>query len=168
MKGKLIFKEEQSFVGTWMWYLVIGIAILSVGGTAVSLAYTADTEGIIGLVITAVVTGGIIVLFFTSKLYISIDQNSLYYRYPPFVNSEKVITKDDVKEIYVRKYKPILEYGGWGYRFRFRSGRALNVAGNVGLQFVAKNDKRILLGTQKPEELKQAVRRLKENWGIDG
>ncbi len=168
MKGKIIFKEEQSFVGTWMWYLVIGIAIVSVGGTIIGLVHTTDTEGIIGLVIAALVTGGIIILFFTSRLYISIDHNRLYYRYPPFVNTEKVITRDDVKEIYVRQYKPIWEYGGWGYRFRMRSGRALNVAGNTGLQLVTKNDKRILLGTQKPEEMERAVRRLKENWGIDG
>ncbi|WP_421764439.1 hypothetical protein [Ekhidna sp.] len=168
MKGKIIFKEEQSFVGTWMWYLVIGIAFFSVGGTIVGLYFTQDKEGIIGLIIAALVTGAVIALLFTSKLYISIDQNNLYYRYPPFVSTEKIISKDDVKEIYVRKYKPIREYGGWGYRLRLRSGRALNVSGNMGLQLVTKNNKRILLGTQKPEALKHAVRRLKENWGLDG
>ncbi len=168
MKGKLLFKEEQSFVGTWMWYLVIGITVLTVGGTAIGLMFIKDSEGIIGLVISAIVTGGVVVLLYTSKLYVSMDQDHLYYRYPPFVNSEKRLSKDDVKEMYVRKYKPITEYGGWGYRFRFRSGRAMNVAGNTGLQLLLKNGKRILIGTQKPEEMKQAVRRLKENWGIDG
>lgn len=168
MKGKIIFKEEQSFVGTWMWYLVIGISLFSVGGTILSLLQNPDNEGVIGLVIAAVVTGGIILLFSTSKLYISIDQEAIYYRYPPFVNNEKKITKADVDEIYVRKYRPIREYGGYGYRFRFRSGRAMNVAGNMGLQLNLKNNKRILIGTQKPEAMEQAVRRLKENWGIDG
>ncbi|MEO9869378.1 hypothetical protein [Ekhidna sp.] len=168
MKGKLLFKEEQTFVGTWMWYLVIGISILSVGGTAVGLIYTQNNEGVIGLIIAAIVTGGIIALFYTSKLYTSIDQDTLYYRYPPFVGSERKILKEDVKEIYVRKYKPIREYGGYGYRFRFRSGRALNVSGNEGLQLVLQNNKRILIGTQRPQEMKQAVRRLKENWGLDG
>lgn len=168
MKGKIIFKEEQSFVGTWMWYLVIGISLISVGGTALAVFYKQDTEGIVGLIIAATVTGGLILLFAFSKLYISIDQENLYYRYPPFVNREKTVSKNDVKEIYVREYKPIMEYGGWGYRFRFRSGKALNVAGNTGLQLITKNDKRILLGTQKPEEMERAVKRLKENWGIDG
>ncbi|WP_436517551.1 hypothetical protein [Ekhidna sp. To15] len=168
MKGKLLFKEEQSFVGTWMWYLVIGITLLSVGGTAIGLMFTKDSEGIIGLVLSAIVTGGVVVLLYTSKLYVSIDQDHLYYRYPPFVNKEKKLGKADVKEIYIRKYKPITEYGGWGYRFRFRSGRAMNVAGNQGLQLLLKNDKRLLIGTQKPEKMKQAVRRLKENWGLDG
>lgn len=168
MKGKLLFKEEQSFVGTWMWYLVIGISLLSVGGTAVGFIFTSDSEGVIGLVIAALATGGIVVLFYTSKLHVSIDQEHLYYRYPPFVNSEKTISKDDIKEIYVRKYSPISEYGGWGYRFRFRSGRAMNITGDLGLQLVLKNDKKLLIGTQKPEAMKDAVRRLKENWGLDG
>ncbi len=168
MKGKLFFKEEQSFVGTWSWYLVIGITVLAVGGTTVGLMFSNDSEGVIGLIIAAIATGGILVLFYTSKLHVSIDQNRLYYRYPPFVNGEKSISKDDVKEIYVRKYKPIAEYGGWGYRYRLRSGKALNVAGNVGLQLVFKNNKKLLIGTQKPDAMKEAVRRLKENWGLDG
>ncbi|MEO9482161.1 MAG: hypothetical protein ABJG47_01890 [Ekhidna sp.] len=168
MKGKLLFKEEQGFVGTWMWYLVIGISILSVGGTALGLVFKSDEEGVIGLILAAVVTAGVVVLFYSSKLYVSIDQDHLYYRYPPFVNKEKKISKDDIKEMYVRKYKPIREYGGWGYRFRFKSGRAMNVAGDIGLQLVLKNGKRLLIGTQKPEAMKQAVSRLKENWEIDG
>lgn len=151
-----------------MWYLVIGIAILAIGGTTLSLMQGVDSDGIIGLVLATLVTGGVILLLYFSKLYVTIDQHALYYRYPPFVNIEKKITKEDVDEMYVRKYRPIWEYGGYGYRFRFRSGRALSVAGNVGLQLVKKNGKRVLIGTQKPELMKQAVRRLKENWGING
>lgn len=168
MKGKLIFKEEQSFVGTWMWYLVIGISVVSVGGTAVGLVFKHDTEGYVGLIIAAIVTIGLVLLFYTSKLSVSIDQDNLYYRFPPFVSGEKLLSQGDIKEMYVRKYKPIMEYGGWGYRFRFRSGRAMNVAGDVGLQLVLKNGKKLLIGTQKPEAMKEAVRRLKENWGLNG
>ncbi len=168
MKGKLLFKEEQSFVGTWMWYLIMGISVLSICGAGVGLIYTSRSEGVISLIISAIVTGGILAIFYTSKLHTSIDQNTLYYHFSPFVGSEKKITKEDVKEIYVRTYKPIREYGGHGYRYRFRSGRALNISGNKGLQLVLTNNKRILIGTQKPEEMKHAVRRLKENWGLDG
>ncbi|SNT15414.1 hypothetical protein SAMN05421640_2546 [Ekhidna lutea] len=168
MKGKIIFKEEQTFVGTWMWYLVIGIALLLFIGTILGIIFRPDNEGVIGLILATAATGGVLILLYTSKLYVSIDKNSIYFRYPPFVNKEKKLTKDDVIDIYIRKYKPIWEYGGWGYRFRFRSGRAMSVAGNVGLQLTTKDNKRILIGTQKPELMKQAVRRLKENWEIDG
>lgn len=168
MKGKLLFEEEQSFLGTWMWYLTIGIAVLTIIGTVFSWLYSNEPDGAIGTIIATIVLGGVIALFATSKLYTTIDEHKIYYRYPPFVSHEKSLSKEDVLEIRVRKYHPIREYGGWGYRFRFRSGRALSVAGNKGLQMLTSKNKRILIGTQKPEEMERAVRRLKENWGMDG
>ena len=168
MKGKLLFEEEQSFVGTWIWYLLLGITVVAVGGSFLGLVTSDNSEAFIGVIIAAIATGGIIVLFSTSRLYVSIDQENIYYRFPPFLTREKILTKEDIKKMYVRKYRPISEYGGWGYRFRFRSGRAVNVAGNIGLQIVLNNDKKLLIGTQKPEIMEQALRRLKENWGLNG
>jgi len=60
----------------------------------------------------------------------------------------------------VRKYSPIGEYGGWGYRVAGkRSGVAYNISGNMGIQIELKNGKKILLGTRKPEEAKEALRK---------
>ena len=169
MKGKVLFKEEQSFVGTWMFYLVIIVCVLATLGAAIPIWLDKETnEGIIGVTIAGVVCFGVIMLFIYSKLYVTIDERAIYYRYPPFVNSEKTLTKTDIKEAYVRKYEPIWEYGGWGYRIRPGKGRAMNVSGNQGLQLILSDGKQLLIGTQKPEQMRQAVRRLKENWGIDG
>jgi hypothetical protein len=44
------------------------------------------------------------------------------------------------------------EYGGWGIRYSW-NGIAYNTKGNMGLQIVMNTGKRILIGTQKPEEL---------------
>ncbi|MEM9681270.1 MAG: hypothetical protein AAF901_13185 [Bacteroidota bacterium] len=168
MKGKIQFQEKQSFVGTWMWYLVIGISILSVGGTALSWFHSHNSEALVGLSIASISVVGVITLFSTSRLEVIIDEHTLYYKYPPFICSEKQISREDIKEIYVRNYKPLFEYGGWGYRTSLRNGKALNISGDIGLQLVLKNDKRLLIGTQKKEAMEQAVRRLKENWGING
>lgn len=151
-----------------MWYLVVGISLLSVGGTAVSLVFGRNSEAVIGLIIAALVTGAVIALFYRSKLIISIDSQRLYYKFAPFVSSEKTISQEDVKELRIREYKPILEYGGWGYRISIKNGKALNVSGNMGLQIVFKNGKRLLIGTQKPDLLRQAIRRLEENWKDNG
>lgn len=169
MKGKIIFKEEQSFVGTWLFYVVIGVCVLATLGAAIPILLNKGTnEGIIGVAISGVVCFGVIMLFVYSKLYVTIDERAIYYRYPPFVNNEKKLTQVDVKEFYVRKYEPIWEYGGWGYRIRPGKGRAMNVAGNQGLQLILSNGKQLLIGTQKPEAMRQAVGKLKEKWGIDG
>jgi len=168
MKGKILFEEEQSFVGTWMWYLTILIGGLSIFGTLASWMFSNNPEGPIGTFIASLVISGVVILLGTSKLHLIIDTQSIYYRYPPFVNKEKILRKDDIQEIYVRKYKPIWEYGGWGYRFRFRSGRAMTVSGNQGLQILTTKDKRLLIGTNKPDELQTAIARLKENWKQNG
>ncbi|NQZ75730.1 MAG: hypothetical protein HRT61_06400 [Ekhidna sp.] len=168
MKGRILFKERQSFVGTWMWYLVIGICLLSLGATTFSFLIGRGTEAVIGLIIVTLVTGTITSLLYRSKLEVQIDSNNVYYRFVPFVNSEHSISKEDVKEIYVRNYKPIWEYGGWGYRVRPGKGKALIVSGKEGLQIIFQNGKKLLLGTQKSESLKYAVQKLKENWSSNG
>ena len=55
---------------------------------------------------------------------------------------------------------PISEYLGWGIRAG-SNGKAYNVKGNIGLQLVLKNDKRVLFGTQQPNELQKAIDRIK-------
>jgi hypothetical protein len=121
----------------------------------------------LGVLITMVVMIGVLALFIYSKLEVIIDTEAIYYRYPPFVNKEKKLTKNDIKEAFVRQYQPIWEYGGWGYRVRPGS-KALNVAGDQGLQLVLSNGKKLLLGTQRPSELTFAVKKLKENWEMNG
>ena len=164
MKGKIQFKEEQSFKNTWMFYLVIGVSVLAVAGTVVPIWTNGDTEAIIALAISASICIGLVVLFTFSKLTTTIDDRAIYYRYPPFVNKEKKLTHEDLAEVFVRKYRPIWEYGGWGYRRRPGKGKALNVSGNKGLQIVTKDGKKLLIGTQKAEDLERAIARLKDNW----
>ena len=168
MKVKVYFKEDQTFVGTWMWYLVIVMMVFAMLGASIPLLLKGATESIVGMTIVALLSFGLLFLMHQSRLYVSIDPKGLYYRFPPFVSQERKLTLGDLSEIYVRKYRPLWEYGGWGYRYRFRAGRALSVNGNTGLQLVLKNGKRLLIGTQRPEAMKHAVKRLKENGGLNG
>ena len=56
-----------------------------------------------------------------------------------------------------------MEYGGWGLRYGFfGKGRALNVSGNTGLQIEFNNGKRLLIGTNKPRELKEVLTKLNQ------
>jgi hypothetical protein len=57
-----------------------------------------------------------------------------------------------------RTYWPILEYGGWGISYSFfGKGWAYNVNGNRGGQLELANGKRILIGSQRAEELARAI-----------
>lgn len=164
MKGKIHFKEEQSLKNTWMFYLIIAISILALAGTLFRLFTNGDPEAIIGLAIAAVVSIVLVILFMFSTLTTVIDDRAIYYKYPPFVNAEKRLSYDDISEVFIRKYQPIWEYVGWGYRRRPGKGKALSVAGRKGLQIITKEGRKILIGTQKSADLERAITRLKENW----
>ncbi len=53
-------------------------------------------------------------------------------------------------------YAPITEYGGWGIRGWGRN-TALNAHGSQGVRLTLQDGSRVLVGSQRPEELAQAL-----------
>ena len=100
--------------------------------------------------------------FFT-QLITEVREDGVYIRFIPFHGSFRRIGFDQVAQFEARMYRPIMEYGGWGIRCGFgKSGKAYNVKGNKGLQLVFKNDKRLLIGSQKPERLLEAMNSIRQ------
>ncbi len=176
MKGKLLYTEKQTFRNTFFWWLQAVISLGVIGAFTFGLSKQiisgepwgdnpmSDTALIITSLGTLVLLGGIQWLFTVMNLIIEIDHRNLYYSYYPFVRSKRKVAKGDIKSMEVRKYKPILEYGGWGYRISPGNGKALNIKGKWGLQLVFKNGDKLLLGTQKKEALARAIEELKQHW----
>ena len=177
MKGKIIFKEVQSFRYKWPWFLVLAVAIFNVvlfGWAMYKQFYLGEPWGNkplsdigLGVVSTLILLlmFAVFCLFHFQTLHLEIDEGFIRYKFPPFINSTKSLKSTDVSELYVRTYSPISEFGGWGYRGILRKNQAYNVSGNKGLQIVFTNGKKLLIGTEKPDQLKQAIAQLKENWG---
>lgn len=179
MKGKVIFSETQSFTYTWSWWLLVVILL----GNAVLFATGFFQQLVLGqpfgtrpagdATLILVGSGTILLLLVLAwllhraRLHVAIDQGTIHYRFPPFRKTTQTINQGDVSAIYVRKYRPILEYGGWGYRGALGKSKALNVAGKWGIQLEFNNGERLLLGTQKPEEAKAAIEKLKASWEKD-
>jgi hypothetical protein len=109
------------------------------------------------------------VLFFISRLETEVDDTGIHFRYYPFHMKKKTVAWDELEAVYVRKYKPIAEYGGWGLRTAFlRRGTAINMSGNMGVQLVFKTGKRLLIGTNRPEEMRAVIRKFSEKKNIKG
>lgn len=108
--------------------------------------------------------GGLLLLVFllikSMVLQVEIRDEGIYYKYSPIHRKWREIPYDKIKKAYIRKYKAISEYGGYGIRLGMGGkGRALNVRGNMGLQIEFNNNKsHLLLGTQKPEKMKEALK----------
>jgi hypothetical protein len=64
----------------------------------------------------------------------------------------------NIVRAYARDYKPLAEFGGWGIR-NGAGGRAFNMRGERGVQLVLRSGQRVLIGTERPDELAEAIRR---------
>ena len=178
MKGKIVYKESQSFMFTWTWFVAVGVGIIALGllffqvitgyslDSATDVGVKGNGEMIIVSIVTLLVITGVIIFLSLQKLEIQVDDGTLRYKFFPYFFDYKTISKNKVSALYVRKYKPILEYGGWGYRWRFRKGKAFTIRGKWGLQIEFSSGKKLLLGTQQPVELDKAIDQLRKNWDM--
>jgi hypothetical protein len=118
-------------------------------------------EVIISLAIGPVILLAVIILLYYSKLVTEVRYDGVYIRYTPFHRSFRCLPFSEIESYEARTYSPIAEYGGWGIRWGWKGGNrniAYNVSGNKGVQLVLKDGRRILIGSQKPEELVAAIK----------
>ena len=84
--------------------------------------------------------------------------DGLYIKFFPIHLSYRKIRWEEIKNYQARTYNPIREFGGWGIRWSWSLKRkAYNVSGNRGVQLELSNGKQVLVGSQRPEELAQAI-----------
>ena len=98
------------------------------------------------------------ILFY--KLQTVITSEGVYVRFRPFDVKTRFFAWEDIEKAYVRKYSPLREYGGWGIRGGWKSGIAYNISGNIGLQLVFESGRKILIGTNKAEELAEVLKKI--------
>jgi hypothetical protein len=140
--------------------LVVGSIVLAFGNLFVSGQNTG--ENTFGFVLSLIVGVPALYILFTIRLETEIDAHGITYRFFPIQRSLKFITWDDIDSAEVRRYRPLLEYGGWGLRHSFRNGKAYNIKGKDGLQLVMKDGKKILLGTQRPDDITSFLSKIKD------
>ena len=96
-------------------------------------------------------------LLLFAKLVVIVDDECVRIRWIPF--AWRTLRLMDIESAETRTYRPLREYGGWGVRLSLKNGMAWNASGNRGVQLVHGGGKRLLIGSQRPEELEAAIRR---------
>lgn len=170
------FKEEQRFssvIAVWVILLSVSAAMLAGLGYAFYLQLylgepwgskpLSDNQLILLGVATMVGMAGIDWLVLSGTLILEIRNNALHYKFFPFQPSWKTIKREDIEYFEVRKYA-FREFGRHGYRARGLSRKkALTVKGNMGMEITLVNGRKLLIGTQKPEELQRTMEKLMNN-----
>ena len=152
---KTFFHETQRFNKWWVW----GLLVLIAASFAVSLYKNWNgwqTLGTARFIVPFIVIILVNALILLSKLETMIKQDGIYVKFFPFHLSFKRYEWQKQKEVYVRKYHPLSEYGGWGVRWGI-AGKTFNISGKWGIQLVSKEGQRLLVGTQKAEDVRKVL-----------
>ena len=157
-----VFKESQKFTQTWLMIVLVValiapiLAITNKWSEKIDKRIISNLDLLLPILIFLLVVSFILI----SKLKTRIDGEGINYQFFPFHLKYHVIKWNDIQNVYTRKYNPISEYGGWGFKGGFffqRKGTAFNVYGNIGIQLELKNGKKLLIGTQQKEKAQQAI-----------
>ena len=156
-----IFHEEQQFRQWWIWTPLLGYsAFLWYITIKCLIDETFAGKRPIALLWMAIFIFcgiGLPLFVYSAKLITEVCSDGIYYRFAPLQIKPRKIAFHELKTYYVRTYRPFRECGGWGVHYAFSRGWIYNVSGNKAVQLEFINGKKILFGTQKPEEFVQAI-----------
>nr|AOE08460.1 hypothetical protein [uncultured bacterium] len=150
-----MFKEIQRFDQWWLRLLLIVILCIAISPLVMDYDTLILSRFELASVILSilVILGLFIGFWYIFKLETTIDETGVTYRFVPFHIKSRFRSWAEIKSATVRKYNPIREYGGWGYRISFTKRKALTTKGNRGLQLVFQDGNELLLGTQHPDKI---------------
>lgn len=163
MNNVIYFNESQRFNNVYLWVVLALVHIILIGvicGIYIKSNGEHKPKAIIGFWLGEAIAGIVTALILTSQLLTTVKDDGIYVKFTPFIREERKYAWEDIQECYVREYKPVKEYGGWGVRSAGKNGSALNVSGNQGIQLVFKNGEKVLIGTNEPAEVAKVLQQL--------
>lgn len=161
--SKILFTEEQKFTQWWLWLLLLSpffVFIYSIFAPILNETVFAQGNYSFSIIpsfdfwIPFFILLAILLLFQLLKLKTEITSERISMRFFPLF-SKQWLWSD------IQKAK-VISYGfvGYGIRISLKHGMVYNVKGNKGLALFLKNGKKVVLGTQRSEELKKVIQRL--------
>lgn len=148
-----LFHEEQYF--DWRIYAMIASAESL---TAIVLLHDAaawSTDLLLGLVI------GIGLLLFVALLVLRMTTEvtpgdvRVWFGWVPIYR--RVVPIGEVRRVAPVSFRPIADYGFWGVRSGRDGDRALIARGNRGVRLELADGSILVIGSQRPDELAQAI-----------
>lgn len=165
------FREDQRFRSPWLIMLIgsgtvfalaSGLFLLIgqvwLGHSMGSRPLSNPAALVVGLIEVGV--GSVIWwLFWRSVLQVEVTPRGLFVRYRPFHRKTRQIDLCGVVRIAAVTYRPLRDYGGWGFRVGTR-WRCYNVSGEEGVRLDYADGIHLLIGSQRAPELESALRRI--------
>lgn len=162
----ILYKEVQRFKQFWLWVVILGAAAIFWAGFIYQVVlggeFGNNPASNVQLIILFLLMGiGFPYFFYQMKLTTIVQPGELKVRFWPFHIKAVRIPLHLVRNYEPISYNPISDYGGWGIRWGFK-GKAYNMSGNKGVLLYFYDRKPLLIGTQEPEELYDAIKLAKD------
>jgi hypothetical protein len=156
MDPEIIFEEVQGAgnKGTGSLFKLITAVLLA--SFIIQLLLHRNRTELLLLLLTGGIVSAIISVFLSTRMITQIRKDSIHVRFPPFRPSFAKYPWNSISKVYLRQYDPVTEFGGWGIRFG-PGGKAINMSGNIGLQLIFNDGSRLLIGTNQPEKIAEAL-----------
>ena len=156
------FNEKQYFRKWWFILILVIVMGITIYGMIQQVVFDQpwgnnpmSNSGFIVLMLLLVFLLGSI---FLMRLETKIDEKGIQFGFHPFQRKGIFYAWNEIAEISVVEYNPLIDYGGWGWRISLTGkGQAYNVSGNKGIQVRLKNGKQRLIGTQIREEATKII-----------
>jgi hypothetical protein len=156
-----VFQEVQHFRQWWMWVVVLAVAAFMWVGfvTQIVLGQPYGSKPMPDALMwafTLLFGLGLPAFFVALRLLTEVFADRLVVGLAPF--PRRTIPLADIAEAQAVTYRPLADYGGWGVRRAGSRGTAYNASGDRGVQLVLRDGRRVLVGSQRPQELVLALR----------
>lgn len=161
-----VFKEIQKFRQKWLFLIVGIIAPLSCWAFIQQIILN-DPFGnnpapdYIIYILTALFGIGLPLFIFGYRMETTVTADFILIKMT--LLGKKLIRIEDIDKCYYRQYRPIMEYGGWGWRWSLTMGIAYNVSGTEGVQLELKGGRKILIGSRQARELADKINELRNS-----
>lgn len=157
------FEETQRFTQPWLWLVILAVAGFSWYAALLQLGLrrpvgSNPAPDAVLLVVWLLFGVALPLLFRAMHLRTEVKADGLHLRLYPLHLRFRHWPFEALGSADARTYSPLREYGGWGLRLG-PGGWAYNIQGNRGVQIVLRSGRRILIGSQEPERLEDALRR---------
>jgi hypothetical protein len=164
-----IFVETQRCTWWFLWLILILCDTIAVTSAIADKVFDVqignvppnDAAYAVSFVILILMTVPSMLLKLTTR----ITDAAIYVRLSPpplgMMHDNRFAWKG-IAKAYVRDYREMKEYGGFGIRFGLNNSEAISMNGKVGLQLELIGGRKVLISTRKPEELSAALLGLQE------
>ena len=160
-----LYREEQSFA----WWVYVLLALMVVLGCSSAAWHPQGREALaraargpwlevplamaVGLVLPPVLIVG--VLRMTTE--VTPAECRVWFGIVP--TYRRAVVLDAIQAIEVVQYRPIRDHWFWGVRMTRDGERVMTARGNRGVRLLFADGSRMLIGSQRPEELAEALER---------